>query len=128
MDQQRATSTVDELNTALRAYRSLPLRLVVIVVLGLGAAIVSSLLGASTGFALFGLSLPELILLATVVLLVVELYAKGRIVATALHEPATAILPLLILLSGMTIIARRATAMGMEWSGFFGPLRPVRRK
>lgn len=118
------SSSVDDLNLALRLYRRLLLCMLVILLLGFDAA-----------FALFpvnvyvlGTSLAEWALMATLLLLAAEACWEGWQIGRALNDPTFRFLPVLMLPSGMGIIAQRATAMGMEWSAFLGPLRPIRRK
>lgn len=116
-------SSVDDLNLALRLYRRLLLRMLVIVLLGFAIACTLS----SVNIYILGTSLAEWALLATLLLLAAEAYWEGWQIGRTLNDQTFRLLPVLMLPSGVGIIAQRATAMGMEWSAFLGPLRPVRR-
>ena len=65
-------------------------------------------------------------MLVLLVVMLALLWWNGRAIARALHDPIG--FPLISGVTAITEIARRAHAMGMEWSGFFGPLRPARRR
>ena len=123
-------SSVDELNLALRLYRRLMLRLVLIVVLGFAAVFALGALGTALappyGLYVLGWDLGTWGLVILVALLIAELWWDGRAIGRALNDPVLLGFPVIGVLSGLGVIAQRANAMGMEWSGFFGPLRPVR--
>lgn len=129
---QNLHPSVDGLNLALRCYRRLLFRSVAIVVLGFAAAIglseIGTLISPPYGLYILGEGLGTWGLIVVVALLIAEFYWEGRQIGQALNDPATTLLPLVALTSGLGIVAQRATTMGMEWSGFLGPLRPVRRK
>lgn len=132
MEQELQQSSVEDLNLALRLYRRLMLRMVVIVVLGfagvIGLGYASSYLSPPYGLYIFGQDLSTWGLVVLLVLLVAECWWEGRAVGLALHDPVLLRLPIIGLLSGLGVVAQRANAMGMEWSGFLGPLRPARRR
>lgn len=125
-------STVEELNLALRLYRRLMARLPAILILGFAAVLALSRLGTwlspPYGLYLLGEDLTTWGLIAVLALLFAELWWEGRQIGRALNDPALSSSPITGLMSGLGVIAQRANAMGMEWSGLFGPLRPVRRK
>ena len=125
-------SSVEDLDTALRLYRRLLLRIVLILLGGVALAVMLSGLGALLappyGVRLLGQGLETWGLFATLALLLAEVWVDGRAMGRALRDPMLQWLPVVGVLSGMTIIAQRAHALGMEWGGFLGPLRPVRRK
>lgn len=125
-------SSVEELNLALRHYRRLPLRLLLILVLGFAADFGLGWLGrwASPpyGVYVFGEDLATWGLIALLALTFAALWWEGRQIGRALNDPVLLASPVTGLMSGIGVIARRADAMGMKWSGFFGPLRPVRAR
>lgn len=121
-----------ELNDALRIYRHLPLDLlgmmVLLVVLLLGLPRLSVAFAPPYGFYVFGMGLTELGLLALLAAMFGLFRWRGKQVGTILQDPGLLAAPAGALVHGIGVIANRAKAMGMEWSGFFGPLRPARRK
>ncbi len=123
-------STVEELDAALRIYRRLPLELlgflILLPVTILGLSRLSTALSPPYGVYLLGQGLVTWGLLLLIALLFGLFWWRGRQVARLLNEPALLASPITGLLSGTRIIARKATAMGLEWSGFYGPLRPRR--
>ena len=125
-------STVQELDRALKLYRRLIFRLLAIVVLGFVAVIALSKLGTALappyGLYLFGTSLTSWGLIGVLLLLFAELFWEGRQIGRALNDPIMLSSPVAALMSGLSVIAQRAHAMDMEWSGFLGPLRPSRAK
>lgn len=132
MDDATASSpTVDDLNLALALYRRLLLHLVLIVFGGFAAAIALSYLGRLIsppyGVYVWGWSLSEWGMVAVIVLLGATLWFTGRRIGRVLNDQVLLSQPIVALFSGITVIAQHANAMGMEWSGFLGPLRPVKR-
>lgn len=127
---QSQSPSVEDLNLALRLYRRLLLRLVAILVLGLAAIVGLSYLGTYLappyGLYVFGESLSTWGLVGLLVLLIAECWWEGRALGRALQDPILLRSPISALLSGLTVVAQRANAMNMEWSGFLGPLRPRR--
>ena len=125
-------SSVEELDRALRSYRRLVFRLLGILVLGFVAVILLSKLGTTLsppyGLYIFGMSLTSLGLIGVLVLLFVEMFWEGRQIGQALNDAVMLSSPIAALMSGLSVIAQRAHAMDMEWSGFLGPLRPSRAK
>jgi len=123
--------TVADVNEALRIYRRLIIRLPVIVFGGFACAIglsyLSTYLAPPYGLHYLGWNLPEWGLIALVVLLLADLWFTGRRLGQLLNDPALKAFPIAALFSGLSVIAQRANAIGMEWSGFLGPLRPVKR-
>lgn len=123
-------SSVEEFNLALRHYCGLPLRLLIILVLGLSAVFGLGRLGVwlspPYGVYVFGEDLATWGLIALLALVFAALWWEGRQIGRALNDPALLASPVAGLMSGLGVIARRADAMGMKWSGFFGPLKPVR--
>lgn len=125
-------SSVEDLNAALRVYRRLPLELLLFLVVLAGSLILLPMLSTAMsppyGVCLFGMGLTEYGLM----LLLAALYGlfqwRGRQVAQALNDPGMLAAPVAGLLSGQSVIAERANAMDMEWSDFFGPLRPRRKR
>lgn len=125
-------SSVEDLNAALRVYRRLPLELLLFLVVLAGSLILlpmlSTALSPAYGVYLFGMGLTEY----GPMLLLAALYGlfrwRGRQVAQALNDPGMLAAPVAGLLSGQSVIAERANAMDMEWSGFFDPLRPRRKR
>ena len=116
---------------ALRLYRRLMARVVLIVVLGLvadiGLAFLGTWLSPPYGVYVLGQDLMTWGMIAVLVLLLAEIWWDGRQIGRALNDKVMLYLPALGLMSGLSLIAQRAKAMGMEWSGFYGPLRPARR-
>ncbi len=132
MEQNIEQSSVEDLDLALRIYRRLLLRLVVLFVLGMAAVVGLGYLGTYLappyGLRVFGQDLSTWGLMVLVVLLIAECWWEGRAVGRALQDPILLRSPIIGLLSGLGIVAQRASAMGMEWSGFLGPLRPRRKR
>ena len=128
MEQNIEQSSVEDLDLTLRLYRRLLLRLVVFFVLGMAAVVGLSFLGTYLappyGLRVFGQDLSTWGLMVLVVLLIAECWWEGRAVGRALQDRILLRSPILGLLSGLGVVAQRANAMGMEWSGFLGPLRP----
>ena len=116
-------STVEELNEALRLYRRLLVRLFAIFFLGIIGCWLLSLADVS----IFGESLATWSLIAVLVLILAEVWWDGRQIGLILKDPLLKTIPVVGVLSGLGVIAQRAHAMGMRWSGFFGDLRPVRK-
>lgn len=123
-------SSIEELNLALRHYRRLPLRLLIILVLGFAAAFGLGRLGTwlspPYGVYVFGEDLATYGSIAVLALAFAELWWEGRRIGRALNDPVPPASPVSGSMSGLGVVARRADAMGMTWSGFFGPLKPVR--
>ena len=129
---EQSQSSVEDLNLALRLYRRLLLRLVLIFVLGFAAVIGLSFLGTYLappyGLYIFGESLSTWGLIVLVVLMLAECWWEGRAVGRALQDPILLRSPMVGLLSGLSVVAQHANAIGMEWSGFLGPLRPRKKR
>ena len=132
MEQNIEQSSVEDLDLTLRLYRRLLLRLVMFFVLGMAAVVGLGYLGTYLappyGLRVFGQDLSTWGLMVLVVLLIAECWWEGRAVGRALQDPILLRSPILGLLSGLGVVAQRANAMGMEWSGFLGPLRPRRKR
>ena len=132
MEQNLEQSSVEDLNLALRLYRRLFFRLFLLFFLGFPAVIGLSFLGTYLsppyGLYIYGESLSTWGLIVLVTLLIAECWWEGRAVGRALHDSILLGFPVVGLLSGLSVVAQRANNMGMEWSGFFGPLRPRRRR
>ena len=126
-----STPSVDDINLALSLYRRLLLHILLIGFGGIAAAAALSYLGRLIsppyGLYIWGWSLGEWGMIAVVVLLGAVLWLTGRRIGQILNDPVLKSQPIIAIMSGITVIARHATAMGMEWSGFLGPLRPVKR-
>jgi len=123
-------SSVEELDAALRIYRRLPLELlgflVLLPVVGIGLSQLSTALSPPYGVYILGQGLLTWGLLAMIGLLLGLFWWHGRQVGRLLNEPALVASPIGGLLAGTSIIAEKAIRMDMEWSGFYGPLRPRR--
>ena len=125
-------SSVEDLNAASRVYRCLPLELLLFLVVLAGSLILlpmlSTALSPPYGVYLFGMGLTEYGLM----LLLAALYGlfrwRGRQVAQALNDPGMLAASVAGLLSDQSVIAERANALDMEWSGFLGPLQPRRKR
>ncbi|KMO13328.1 hypothetical protein QR78_25435 [Methylobacterium indicum] len=122
---------VEDLNAALRVFRRLPLELlgflILLPVVGVGLSRLGTALSPPYGLYLFGQSLVTWGLLLMLVLLYGLLWWRGRQVGRLLNEPGILASPVASLLSVPGVLAERARALGMEWSGFYGPLRPSRK-
>ena len=125
-------TSVENLNRALRLYRRLLLRILIIggggFVIALLLARLGTALSPPNGVILFGEGLGTWGLIATLALLIAEIWIDGRGIGKALNDPLLKTMPAVGLLSGLSVIAQRAHAMDMEWTGFLGPLRPAQRR
>jgi hypothetical protein len=125
-------SSVEELDAVLRIYRRLPLELLGFLVLLpvsiLGLSHLSTALSPPYGVYILGQGLVTWGLLLLIALLFGLFWWRGRQVGRLLNEPALQASPITGLLSGTAILAEKASAMDMEWSGFFGPLKPRRSR
>lgn len=123
--------SVDDLNAALRVFRRLPLELlgflVLLPIVGLGLSRLGTALAPPYGVSVFGQGLVTWGLLLMLALLFGLLRWRGRQVGHLLNDPDILAAPVTSLLSVPGLLAERARALGMEWSGFYGPLRPRRR-
>ncbi|MBP0494546.1 hypothetical protein [Roseomonas indoligenes] len=123
-------SSVEDLDAALRLYRRLPLELLGFLVLlfagMVGLSRLSTALSPPYGVYILGWDLVTWGLLLMIALLFGLLWWRGRQVGQLLNDPAIMASPVMSLPAGIGVIAERAKAMDMEWSGFFGPLRPRR--
>lgn len=121
-------SSVEDLNAALRVYRRLPLDLLFFLIVLAGSLVVlpmiSTALSPPYGVYILGTGLTAWGLILLLACLLGLFWWRGRQVAEALNDPELHAAPISGLLHGQALIAERANAMGMEWSGFFGPLRP----
>lgn len=128
---EAAPLSVQTLNEALRLYRRLILRIMIVVFGGFALVIalsyLSHFLSPPYGVHLFGWSLTEWGMVILVVSLVGYLWRMGRRIGLLLGDPGILAMPVIGVLSAPAAIAPHAHAMGMEWTGFFGPLRPVKR-
>lgn len=125
-------SSVEDLDRALRLYRRLIFRLLAVLVLGFGAVIalshLSTALSPPYGIYILGWDLTTWGLLAILALIFLEFWWEGRQIGQALDDPGMQSSPISGLMGGIGVIAERARAMDMEWSGFLGPLRPSRTR
>lgn len=132
MQQSLDITSIEKLNLALRLYRRLLFRLVGIVVLGfagvIGLSYVGDLVSPPYGLYIFGESLSTWGLTVLLILLIGEIWWDGRAIGRLLSDPVLLYVPVIGIMSGLNVIAQRANAMGMEWSGFLGPLRPARKR
>ncbi len=123
--------SVEDLNAALRVFRRLPLELlgflILLPVVVLGLSRLGTALSPPYGLYVFGQSLATWGLLLMLALLFGLLWWRGRQVGRLLNDPGILASPVTSLLAVPGVLAERAQALGMEWSGFFGPLRPRRR-
>lgn len=121
---------VEDLDAALRVFRRLPLELlgflILLPVVGVGMSRLGTALSPPYGLYVFGQTLTTWGLLAMLVLLYGLLRWRGRQVGHLLNDPDILASPVASLPSVPGVIAGRARALGMEWSGFYGPLRPRR--
>ena len=132
MDVSAEQQTIDRLNEGLRVYRRFGFRLLGIFVLGLAAVIalgyLSTALSPPYGVYIFGEDLSTWGLIVMLLLLITEVTWESRQIRKALNDPQFPPEHYLGITSGLPVIAQRAKDIGMEWSGFFRPLRPSRRK
>lgn len=123
--------SVEDLNAALAVFRRLPLELLGFLILLPAVVFGLSQLGTAIappyGLYVFGWSLGTWGLLIMLALLFGLLWWRGRQVGRLLNDRDILASPVMNLLSVPGVMARRAQALGMEWSGFYGPLRPVRK-
>ena len=125
-------SSVEDLNLAQRLYRRLLFRFAVLFVLGIAAMLGLDALGTYLsppyGLFVFGEDLGTWAITLFGVLGVAEFWWEGRAIGRVLRDPILLRLPIIGLLSAPGEIAQRAKALGMEPSGFLGPLRPQRKR
>ncbi|RUP15711.1 MAG: ABC transporter ATP-binding protein [Methylobacterium sp.] len=123
--------SVEDLNAALRVVRRLPLELlgflILLPIVGIGLSWLSTALAPPYGLSIFGQGLVTWGLLLTLALLFGLFWWRGRQVGLLLHDPAILASPVMSLMSVPVVLAARAQALGLEWSGFYGPLRPRRK-
>ena len=121
----------EELNAALRVFRRLPLELlgflILLPVVGIGLSRLSQALSPPYGVYILGQGLVTWGLLAMLALLFGLFWLRGRQVGRLLNDPDILASPVMSLPSVPSVLAERALALDMEWSGFYGPLRPCRR-
>lgn len=123
--------SVEDLNAALRVVRRLPLELlgflILLPIVGIGLSWLSTALAPPYGLSIFGQGLVTWGLLLMLALLFGLFWWRGRQVGLLLHDPAILASPVMSLMSVPGVLAARAQALGLEWSGFYGPLRPRRK-
>ena len=123
--------SVEDLDEALTIYRRLLVTSLAIVVLGFAAVIGLSFLGTwiapPYGLRIGGWSLTKIGMVVLVFGLLAYLWITGRKLGVLLDDQTLRSMPIVGILTGLQVIAGHAHARGMEWSGFFGPLRPARR-
>ena len=119
MTSGEAQPSVEDINRALRLLRRMLARIALIFV---GGLILDVILFQFSG------ALGEFGLIALLVALIAEVWIDGRAIGHAIGDSTLKAMPLLAMLSAPQAIAQRADAAGMEWTGFFGPLRPKRRR
>jgi len=130
VNQQLRSSTVAELDLALALYRRLILHLFVAAVLfilvAVGLSYLSTALSPPYGVIIGGEDISIWGMLGMLIIMIALLWWDGRAIARVLNDPVG--FPLISSITAFIEIGRRAHAMGMEWSGFFGPLRPSRKR
>ncbi|WP_335338459.1 MULTISPECIES: ABC transporter ATP-binding protein [Methylobacterium] len=123
--------SVEDLNAALRVFRRLPLELlgflILLPIVCIGLSRLGTALAPPYGVYVFGQGLVTWGLLLMLALLYGLFWWRGRQVGRLLNDPDIVASPVMSLLSVPGLLAERAQALGMEWSGFYGPLRPRRR-
>lgn len=123
--------SVEDLNAALRVFRRLPLELlgflILLPIVGIGLSRLGMALSPPYGLYIFGQDLVTWGLLLMLGLLFGLFWWRGRQVGRLLNDPDILASPVMSLLSVPGVLAERAQALGMEWSGFYGPLRPRRK-
>ena len=123
--------SVEDLNEALRTIRRMLLEMLALVVLApivlVGLSKLGTAISPPYGLYILGWDLVTWGLLLTLALLLGGMWWRGRQVGRLLNDPGIQAAPLMSLLSTPGVLAERAKALGMEWSGFYGPLRPRRK-
>ncbi len=123
--------SVEDLGAALRIYRRCLPVLLVILIGGFAAVIGFSHLGTwlapPYGLRIMGWTLTEWGLVLLVVGLLAYLWVTGRKLGDLLNDHTLRSMTIVGILTVLHVIAQHAHARGLEWSGFLGPLRPVRR-
>lgn len=124
--------SVEDINRALRLYRRLLLRIMIIfcggIVIDILLVKLGTVIAPPYGVIILGEGLGVWGMIAILGLLLAEIWVDGRAIGDALNDPVLRRMPALGLMTGLTVIAQRANAIGMEWSGFLGPLRPAKRR
>lgn len=122
--------SVEDLNAALRVFRRLPLELlgflILMPIVVIGLSRLGTALAPPYGLYIFGQSLVTWGLLLMLALLFALLRLRGRQVGRLLNAPDILASPVMSLLSVPGVMAERARALDMQWSGFYGPLRSRR--
>ena len=119
-----STLTVDDLNLALRLLRRMFLRMFVIFALGIVASIVLNWIShqiSEYGVYFAGTGLPEWGMMATLVIMIAELYWDGRKVGRILQDPLMMRSPATGFMSAPAVIAQKAAPFGMKPGPFLGP-------
>lgn len=123
--------SVEDLNAALRIFRRLPLELlgylILLPIVSIGLSRLGTALSPPYGLYILGWNLVTWGLLLMLALLFGLLWWRGRQIGRLLKDPGILAAPVMSLLSAPAVLAERAQALGMEWSGFYGPLRPRRK-
>ncbi|WCS27875.1 ABC transporter ATP-binding protein [Methylobacterium sp. NMS14P] len=123
--------SVEDLNAALRVVCRLPLELlgflILLPIVCIGFSWLSTAIAPPYGVYIFGEGLVTWGLILMLALLFGLFWWRGRQIGLHLHDPDIVASPVMSLLSVPGILAERAQAVGMEWSGFYGPLRPRRK-
>ncbi|RZL85299.1 MAG: ABC transporter ATP-binding protein [Sphingomonas sp.] len=91
-----------------------------------GLSYLSTALSPSYGVIIGGEDISTWGMLGMLIIMIALLWWDGRAIARVLNDPVG--FPLISGITAFIEIGRRAHAMGMEWSGFFGPLRPSRKR
>jgi hypothetical protein len=130
MSDNAGTLTVDDLNMALRLLRRIFRRAFLIFAVGIIATIVLNWIShqiSEYGVRIADASLPEWALMATLVVMIAELYSDGRKVGRVFQDPLMMWLPALGLMSAGAVVAQKAALLRMRPGMFFRPLRPKRQ-
>jgi hypothetical protein len=126
------TLSIDDLNQALALLRQVWRRSGVIFVLGIGLSMAFFWISRRInpdGISIVGITSGELTfwgMMATLVVLLAQIYLTGRKIGRILQEPS--LMSLTGFMYAPLVIAQKASPLGMKPGFFLRPLRPIKKR